>query len=116
VPHLKIEPQAMGRPVGVTADFPEVIRSAQPEVRLHPVASDVFDRPRQVTVTLEKEGEPVLPALSQIVGPSDSARVLVFLPMGCGLQPGDAVRWVLRDAITEEVLAERNTVSQVDLW
>lgn len=116
VPHLKIEQKVMGKPVGVTADFPDVIRNAQPDVRLHPVEADMFDRPRQVTVTLEKDGEPVVPALSQVVGPAGPTKVSVFLPMGCGLQPGDRVRWLLRDAVTEEVLAEQDAVSQVDLW
>jgi len=40
----------------------------------------------------------------------------VFLPMGCGLEPGDRVRWVLRDAGTEELLDEQEATSQVDLW
>jgi hypothetical protein len=116
VPHLQIEQKTMGKPVAVTAEFPTVIRNAQPEVRIHPDAPAMFDRPRQVSLILEKDGEPVLPPLSQVVSPADSAKVSVFLPMGCGLQPGDQVRWVLRDAVTEEILAEQAAVSQVDLW
>jgi hypothetical protein len=116
IPHLKIEQQVMGRPVAIEADLPEVIRNAQPDIRLQPVGADMFDRPRQVTVTLEKDGEPVVPAFSQVVRPAEPTKVSVFLPMGCGLQPGDQVRWVLRDAVTEELLAESDAVSQVDLW
>ena len=47
-----------------------------------------------------------------VVGPSGPTTVDVFLPMGCGLKPGDRVRWVLRDAVTDEVLAEQEAVSQ----
>ena len=39
----------------------------------------------------------------------------ILLPMGCGLESGQCVRWVLRDAVTGEVLAEQDAVSQVDL-
>ena len=116
VPHLRVEQQVMGRPVDVAADFPDVIRNAQPDVRLRPVGAEMFDQPRQVTVTLEKDGEPVVPPFSQVVGPAEPVKVPIFLPIGCGLEPGDRVRWVLRDAVTEEVLAEREAVSRVDLW
>jgi hypothetical protein len=116
VPHLKIEQQVTGRPVSVAADFPAVIRNAQPDVRLHAVEPGMFDQPRQVAVALEKEGEPVVPPFSQVVGPAGPVKAHIFLPRGCGLEPGDRVRWVLRDAITEEVLDEREAVSQVDLW
>jgi hypothetical protein len=116
VPHLQIEQKAMGKPVEVRADFPEVIRNAQPDVRLQPVGAEMFDRPRQVTVTLEKNQEPVVPPFSGVVQPAGPTKVPIFLRMGCGLQPGDRVRWVLRDAVTEEVLAEQDAVSQVDLW
>lgn len=115
VPHLQIEQQVTGRPVNVAADLPEAIRSAQPDVRLRPVGTEMFDQPRQVTVTLEKDGKPIVPPFSQVVGPAEPVKVLIFLPMGCGLKPGDRVRWVLRDAVTEDVLAERETVSRVDL-
>jgi len=40
----------------------------------------------------------------------------LFLPDGCGLAPGDRVRWLLRDAVTGELLAEQEAISQVDLW
>jgi len=50
------------------------------------------------------------------VGPSGPVTVDVFLPMGCGLEPGERVRWVVRDAVTEEVLAEQEAISRVDLW
>lgn len=40
----------------------------------------------------------------------------VFLPLGCGLERGDRVRWVLQDAVTGEMLAKQEAVSQVDLW
>ena len=39
----------------------------------------------------------------------------LFLPMGCGVQPGDQVRWLLRDALTGEVLASQDASNQVDL-
>ncbi len=116
VPHLTVEQKVLGKPVRVRADFPEVIRNAQPAVRLHPVGAGMFDQPRQVTVTLERDGEPVVPALSQVVRPAESTRVSFFLPMQCGLEPGDEVRWVLRDAVTEEVLAEQDAVNRADLW
>ena len=116
VPHLRVVQQVMGRPVGVRAELPQVIRNAQFKVRLEPVSADLFDQPRQVTLSLEKAEEPVVPPLSCVVGPSGPATVDVFLPMGCGLEPGDQVRWVLRDAVTEEMLAEQEAVSQVDLW
>jgi len=116
VPHLRVSQQAMGRPVGVRAELPEVIRNAQFRVRFEPEAADIFDRPRQVRLTLEKAGESVIPSLSCVVGPSGPITVDVFLPMGCGLEPGDRVRWVLRDAGTEELLDEQEATSQVDLW
>ena len=116
VPHLTIEQKVLGRPVTVRADFPAVIRNAQPDVQLHPVEVGMFDQPRQVTVTVEKDGEPLVPPLSQVVRPAEPARLSVFLPMGCGLQPEDRVRWVLRDAVTEQVLDEQDAVSDVDLW
>lgn len=43
-------------------------------------------------------------------------KLRVFLPMECALEPGDHVRWVLRDAVTEEVLAEQDAVNRTDLW
>lgn len=116
MPHLTVEQKVMGGPVEVQADFPDVIRNAQPAVQLRAVEAGMFDQPGQVTVTLEKDGEPVLPPLCQVVGPAEPAKVSVFLPTGCGLQPGDRVRWVLRDAVTEEVVAEQDAVSEVDLW
>jgi len=116
VPHLWVVQQVMGRPVGVRAELPQVIRNAQFKVRLEPVFTDLFDQPCQVRLSLEKAGEPVVPSLSCVVGPGGPVTVDVFLPMGCGLEPGDRVRWVLRDAVTEEMLAEQEAVSQVDLW
>jgi len=116
VPHLWVTQQVMGRSVGVRAELPAVIRSAQFKVRLEPVAGDVLARPRQVTLHLEKQGVPVIPPLSCVVSLSSAPEVDVFLPMGCGLESGDAVRWVLRDAVTGEVLAEHEATSQVDLW
>lgn len=116
VPHLLIEQQALGRPVEVTADFPAVIVNAQPRVTLRPLSADVFDQPRQVTLTLEKDGVSVIPALSQVVRPAEPLAVDIFLPWDCGLTPGDRVRWVLRDAHTGAILAEQDAVNQVDLW
>jgi len=115
VPHLRVVQQVMGRPVRVRAELPLEICNAQFKVRLEPVIADLFDQPRQVRLSLEKGGEPVVPPLSCVVGPGGPVSVDVFLPMGCGLEPGDRVRWVLRDAATEEVLAEQEAVSRVDL-
>jgi len=116
VPHLRVVQRVMGRPVGVQVKLPQVIRNAQFKVELEPVVADLFDQPRQVRLSLEKEGQPVVPPLSCVVAPSGSVTLDVFLPMGCGLQPGDRAHWVLRDAVTEEVLAEQDAVSKVDLW
>jgi hypothetical protein len=116
VPHLRVVQQVMGRPVKVRAELPLEICNAQFKVRLEPVIADLFDQPRQVRLSLEKEGEPVVPPLSCVVGPGGPVSMDVFLPMGCGLKPGDRVHWVLRDAATEEVLAEQEAVSRVDLW
>lgn len=116
VPHLKITQRVMGRPIDVRVELPEIIRNAQFQVQLEPVAADMFDQPRQVTLTLEKGDQLVVPPISQVVGPGGPATVKFLLPMGCGLEPGDLLRWVLRDAITDEVLAEQEAVSQVDLW
>ncbi|HIQ05423.1 MAG TPA: PglZ domain-containing protein, partial [Anaerolineae bacterium] len=116
VPHLRVVQQVLGRRVGIRVDLPRVIRSAQFRVRLEPVVTDLLDRPRQVELVLEKAGEPIIPPLSCVVNPDSSTDVHVFLPMGRGLEPGDRVRWVLRDAVTGEVLAEQEAVSQVDLW
>ena len=116
VPHLRVSQQVMGRPVKVRAELPQVIRNAQFKIRLEPEATGIFDQPRQVRLNLEKAGKPVVPPLSCVVGPSGPASVDVFLPMGCGLEPGDRVRWVLRDAVTEELLDEQEATSQVDLW
>lgn len=116
VPHLQVVQRVRGRPVGVQVELPMVIRSAQFKLQLNPIAADMFDQPRQVTLSLEKEGTPVVPVLSSVVRPGEPAPVDVFLPMGCGLEPGDRVRWTLRDAVTGEVLAEQKAVSQVDLW
>ncbi|MBM4464431.1 MAG: PglZ domain-containing protein [Chloroflexi bacterium] len=116
VPHLTVTQQVLGRPVGVQVKLPKVIRSAQFKVVLQPVSADIFDQPRQVALSLEKAGQAVIPPLSCIVRPSEPTTIDVFLPMGCGLEPGDQVRWLLRDAVTDEVLAEQEAVSEVDLW
>ena len=116
VPHLTVIQQVVGRPVGVRAELPTVIRTAQFKVTLEPVATAVFDQPRQVALVLEKAGGPVIPPLSCVVTAGEPATLEVFLPMGCGLEPGDRVRWLLRDAVTDEVLAEQDAVSEVDLW
>jgi len=116
VPHLAVTQQVMGRPVGVRVELPRVIRSAQFRVTLEPVSTSIFDQPRQVALSLEKAGQPVVPPLSCVVGPGQTTTLDVFLPMGCGLEPGDQVHWVLRDAVTDEVLAEQETTSEVDLW
>ena len=116
VPHLVIEQRSLGKPVTVAADFPAVIRNAQPRVTLRPVAADLLDQPRQVTLALEKGGVPVIPPLSAVVPPGEPRPVDCFLPIGCGLEPGDRVRWVVRDALTEEVLAEEDAVNRADLW
>jgi hypothetical protein len=68
-----------------------------------------------VTLALESDGRPAVPLLSSVVEPSGPAEQVILLPGGCGLQPGQRVRWVLRDAVTGEVLAEQEAVSQVDL-
>lgn len=116
VPHLTVTQQVMGRPVGVRAELPRVIHNAQFKVILEPVSASIFDQPRQVALSLEKAGQPVVPPLSCIVRPGQPTTVDVFLPMGCGLEPRDQVRWVLRDAVTDEVLAEQEATSEVDLW
>ena len=116
IPHLVIEQGAQGKPVAVTAEFPAVIPNAQPRVVLHPTPAGIFDQPRQVSVTLEKAGAAVVPPLSQIVYLTEPAIVDFLLPFDCGLEPGDSVRWVLRDARTDEVLAEQDAVNQANLW
>jgi len=115
VPHLVIRQQVKGRPVRVQADLPSVIHNAQFKVRLESVPADLFSQPRQVSLSLEKGGEPVVPPLSRVVGPGGPDALEVFLPVGCGLEPGDRLRWVLRDAVTGETLQEQQAVSQVDL-
>ena len=116
VPHLTVTQQVLGRPVGVRVELPRVIRTAQFNVVLEPVSASIFDQPRQVALSLEKAGEPVLPPLSCIVSPSEPTTMDIFFPMGCGLEPGDQVRWLLRDAVTDEVLAEQESISEIDLW
>ena len=116
VPHLTVVQQVMGRPVGIRVELPTVIHSAQFKVTVEPVSGGMFDQPRQVSLTLEKAGQPVIPPLSHTVRPAEGIEIDVFLPMGCGLQPGDKMRWQMRDAVTEEVLAEQEATSQVDLW
>jgi len=116
VPHLKVTQQMLSRPVGVRAELPKIIRSAQFKVVLEPVSADMFDQPRQVTLSLEKAGGAVVPALSYVVRPGQPSTLDVFLPMGCGLEPGDQVCWLLRDAVTDEVLAEQESISEIDLW
>ena len=115
VPHLHVSQQMQRRPVGVRAELPSVIHMAQPEVVLEPMSTDLFDQPRQVTVSLEKAGKPVAPPVSQVVQASGPTKALILLPMDCGLAEGDLVQWVVRDALTGEVLAEQDTTSQVDL-
>ena len=61
----------------------------------------IFDQPRQVRLSLEKAGEPVVPPLSCVVRPGGPATVDVFLPVGCGLERGDRGRWVLRAWVRE---------------
>lgn len=100
--HLTIDQNVLGKPVSVTADFPDVIRNAQPDLKLRSGKAQMFDQPRQITVTVDKDGEPT--------------RVSVFLRMECVLAPGDQVQWVLAGAVTEELLSEQDVVSQVDLW
>ncbi len=116
VPHLTVLQQVMGRPVGVRAELPRMIRSAQFQVVLEPISVSMFDQPRQVALSLEKEGQPVIPRLGFVVPRTESKTVDVFLPMECGLEPGDQVHWILRDAVTDEVLAEQAATSDVDLW
>ncbi len=116
MPHLRVSQQAMGRPVKVRARLPQVIHNAQFAVRLEPEATGIFDQPRQVRLSLEKAGQTVIPPLSCVVAPGGPATVDIFLPMGCGLERGDPVRWMLRDAATEELLDEQEATSQVDLW
>jgi len=116
VPHVTVIQQMVGRPVGVSAELPTVIRTAQFKLTLIPIATSVFDQPRQVALVLEKAGSPVIPPLSCVVAPGEPTTLEVFLPMGCGLEPGDRVRWLLRDAVTDEVLAEQKATSEVDLW
>ena len=116
MPHLRVVQQVLGRPVGVRVELPHEILNAQFKVRLEPVSASLLDQPRQVSLGLEKSGEPVVPPLSCVVGLGGPVTVDVFLPMGCGLEPGDQVRWVVRDAVTEEVLAEQEAISRVDLW
>ena len=115
VPHLQVTQRVMGRPVDVRAELPDAIRSVQFVVRLEPVASSVLDQPRQVTLYLQKGEKPVIPPLSCVVSLGRLPEIDVFLPMGCGLEPGDAVCWVLRDAATDEVLAEQDAISRVGL-
>ena len=116
VPHLSVIQQVVGRPVGVRARLPAAIRTAQFKVTLEPMATGIFDRPRQVTLGLEKAGSPVMPPLSCVVSPGPPTTLDVFLPMGCALEPGDRACWRLRDAVTDEVLAEQEAISEVDLW
>jgi len=116
VPHLTVIQQVVGRPVGVRARLPAVIGTAQFRVTLEPMATSIFDQPRQVTLGLEKAGSSVMPPLSCVVTPGTPSTLDVFLPMGCALEPGDQVRWPLSDAVTDEVLAEQEAISEVDLW
>jgi hypothetical protein len=116
VPQLTVIQQVVGPPVGVRAELPSVIRTAQFKVTLEPRATGIFDQPRHVTLSLEKAGQPVIPPLSCIVSPGEPTMLDVFLPMGCGLEWGDQVRLLLQDAVTDEVLAEQETISQLDLW
>jgi hypothetical protein len=115
-PQLTVIQQVAGPPVGVRAELPSVIRTAQFKVTLEPRATGIFDQPRQVTLSLEKAGQPVIPPLSCVVSPGEPTMLDVFLPMGCGLEWGDQVRWLLQDAVTDEVLAEQEAISQLDLW
>jgi len=115
IPHLTITQQAVGRPVGVAADLPARI-TGQFKVVLEPVVASTTDQPRQVTLSLEAAGQPVAPPLSCVVAPAAATEQTILLPMGCGLEAGQRVRWVLCDAVTGEVLAEQDAVSQVDLW
>jgi hypothetical protein len=115
IPHLTITQQSVGRPVGVRAELPTRI-TGQFKVVLEPVVTSTTDQPRQVTLALEAAGQPVAPPLSCVVEPGGSVEQTILLPMGCGLESGQRVRWVLADAVTGEVLAEQDAVSQVDLW
>jgi len=115
IPHLTITQQAVGRPVGVRAELPARI-TGQFKIVLEPVVTSTTDQPRQVTLALEAAGQPVAPPLSCVVEPGGATEQTILLPMGCGLEAGQRVRWVLRDAVTGEVLVEQDAVSQVDLW
>lgn len=116
VPHLKITQRVIGRPIDIRVELPDIIHNAQFKITLEPVAADMFDQSRQVTLTLEKEGKAIVPPLSHVVKPTEAIIVDFLLPMGCGLEPGDQVQWTLRDAITDEVLVKQEAVGQVDLW
>jgi hypothetical protein len=115
IPHLTIRQQSVGRPVEVRAELPDHI-TGQFRVVLEGVASSTTDQARQVTLTLEANGEPVAPALSCVVEPGAAVEQTILLPMGCGLESGQRVHWVLRDAVTTELLFEKDAVSMVDLW
>ena len=115
VPHLCLTQKVRGRPVGIRAVLPATIRSGQFKVTLEPVLADLLDQPRQVTLSLEKAGEAVMRPQSCVVAPGEPTTLVVLLPMDCGLEPGDRVHWLLRDAVTDELLAEQEAISQVDL-
>jgi len=80
------------------------------------VVASTTDQPRQITLALEVAGQPVAPPLSCVVEPAGAIEQTILLPQGCGLEAGQRIRWVLRDAVTGEVLVEQDAVSQVDLW
>jgi hypothetical protein len=102
--------------VAVRAELPAKILTGQFKVTLEPVLTSTTDQPRQVTLALESEGHPIAPPVSCVVEPSGPKEQAILLPMDCGLKSGQQVRWVLRDAITDEALAMQDAVSQIDLW
>jgi len=115
VPHIVIEQRVVGKVVGVEADFPAAIHNAMPEVMLKPVAQSLLAQPRPVLLTLEREDGETLAALRKAVGVGEPVKEIVMLPFDCGLMEGDRLRWVLRDARTEEVLAQQDAISKMTI-
>jgi hypothetical protein len=116
VPHLTVTQRGQGgSPVGIQAELPSRITTAQFKVVLTPTPASTLDQPRQVTVALLQGDQPLLPASSVAVTPSAQVTLDILLPWDCGLRHGDRLRWLVQDAASGETLAEQEAISDVEL-
>ena len=115
IPCLAVKQQVAGVPISVEMNAPAEIWSKLEKVKIRPVASQLFDRPRMVELVLDKQGQTII-KLSQVIEPGHDIEIKVLLPDETPLEIGDKVTWRLLDAITSQSLCEQPAVNKVDFF